>query len=66
MDIGPLWIGRDEDDPLLPAAIKAEDRKHEAVPVKDNTAVSSQKIYNVGAGITSVFLRPEHRLQSSV
>ncbi len=47
MDIGPLWIGRDEDDPLSPAAIKAEDRKHEAVPVKDNTAVSSQKIFDL-------------------
>ena len=24
MDIGPLWIGRDDDDPLSPASIAAD------------------------------------------
>ena len=47
MDIGPLWIGRDEDDPLSPAAIKAEDRKHEAAPVKDNAAADVQKAFDL-------------------
>ena len=27
MNIGPLWIGRDEDDPLSPAAIAQDEPK---------------------------------------
>ena len=29
MDIGPLWIGRDDDDPLSPASIAADSTKNE-------------------------------------
>ena len=35
MDIGPLWIGRDEDDPLSPASIVKDDIKNE-VSVSEN------------------------------
>lgn len=35
MDIGPLWIGRDEDDPLSPASIAKDDIKNE-VSVSEN------------------------------
>lgn len=44
MDIGPLWIGRDEDDPLSPAAIAKDSTKNEAVEQKPLIASHSDTV----------------------
>lgn len=41
MDVGPLWIGRDDEDPLSPAAIIQEDQKHEAVSAPQESLKSA-------------------------
>ena len=40
MDIGPLWIGRDDEDPLSPASIAKDDTKNE-VPVSKTAEVAA-------------------------
>ncbi len=60
MDIGPLWIGRDEEDPLSPAAIKAEDRKHELPAPKDNPVASAQKTFSLEPGTSAAGRPPTH------
>ena len=44
MDIGPLWIGRDDDDPLSPAAIAKDSTKNEAVEQKPLIASHSDTV----------------------
>ena len=44
MDIGPLWIGRDEHDPLSPAAIAKDSTKNEAVEQKPLIASHSDTV----------------------
>ena len=52
MDIGPLWIGRDEDDPLSPAAIAKDSTKNEAVEQKTSIAPHSETVQSQKSGFS--------------
>lgn len=65
MDIGPLWIGRNDDDPLSPAAIAKEDSKHEPVSAEP-PVTKEEKTFSLQSPVASTQKSPhEHAVLTS-
>lgn len=63
MDIGPLWIGRDDDDPLSPASIAKDDTKKEQVQKEVEHSSNTEAVFKLQATPVQATTSPhEHAL----